>query len=93
MFLAIGVVRRCRRNIWAEFVSEAEKEVFIRGRVPQSIRARFKATCALRDRDMSDVLKELVEKWLIENEVSTASSEKTAKKSKNSSTDQDEDDE
>jgi hypothetical protein len=51
-------------------VSEAEKEVFIRGRVPESVRARFKATCALRGRDMSDVLRELVEKWLADNETS-----------------------
>lgn len=51
-------------------MSEAEKEVFIRGRVPESVRARFKATCALRGRDMSDVLRELVEKWLADNETS-----------------------
>lgn len=49
-------------------MSEAEKPVFVRGRVPDSVRARFKATCALRGRDMSDVLKELIEKWLDENE-------------------------
>jgi len=49
-------------------VSEAEKQVFVRGRVPDLIRARFKATCALQGRDMSDVLKELIEKWLAENE-------------------------
>lgn len=51
-------------------MSEAEKEVFIRGRVPEAVRARFKATCALRGRDMSDVLRELVEKWLADNETS-----------------------
>ena len=49
-------------------VSEAEKQVFVRGRVPESVRARFKATCALEGRDMGDVLKELIEKWLAENE-------------------------
>lgn len=51
-------------------MSEAEKPVFVRGRVPESLRARFKATCALEGRDMSDVLKELIEKWLEENEKS-----------------------
>jgi predicted DNA-binding protein len=49
-------------------VSESEKPVFVRGRVPESLRARFKATCALEGRDMSDVLKELIENWLEENE-------------------------
>jgi hypothetical protein len=49
-------------------VPEAEKEVFIRGRVPEVIRARFKATCALKGRDMGDVLRELVEQWLTDNE-------------------------
>jgi predicted DNA-binding protein len=49
-------------------VSEAENPVFVRGRVPESVRARFKATCALEGRDMSDVLKELIENWLEEHE-------------------------
>lgn len=49
-------------------MSEAEKQVFVRGRVPESVRARFKATCALQGRDMGDVLKELIETWLAENE-------------------------
>ncbi len=49
-------------------MSEAEKPVFVRGRVPESVRARFKAVCALEGRDMSDVLNELIEKWLAENE-------------------------
>ncbi|WP_348230285.1 plasmid partition protein ParG [Trichocoleus desertorum] len=42
--------------------------MFVRGRVPESIRARFKATCALQGRDMSDVLGELIEQWLQKNE-------------------------
>ena len=49
-------------------MSEAENQVFVRGRVPESVRARFKATCALEGRDMSEVLRELIEKWLQENE-------------------------
>ena len=49
-------------------MSEAENQVFVRGRVPESIRARFKATCALEGRDMSEVLRELIEKWLEEHE-------------------------
>ena len=49
-------------------MSEAEKPVFVRGVVPESVRARFKATCALEGRDMGNVLKELIEKWLEERE-------------------------
>ncbi|MBF2016359.1 MAG: ParG [Rivularia sp. T60_A2020_040] len=49
-------------------MTQKENQVFIRGRVPESLRARFKAMCALKGRDMGDVLKELVEKWLEDNE-------------------------
>jgi len=49
-------------------VSEAETPVFIRSRVPESVRARFKAACALQSRDMSEVLEELIMQWLKENE-------------------------
>ena len=49
-------------------MSEAENQVFVRGRVPESVRARFKATCALEGRDMSEVLRELIEQWLEEHE-------------------------
>ncbi|MEP0755634.1 hypothetical protein NDA03_25980 [Trichocoleus sp. Lan] len=55
---------------------ETEKEVFIRGRVPEAVRARFKATCALQGRDMGDVLRELVEQWLIDNEAPTPTKKK-----------------
>ena len=47
---------------------ETEKPVFIRGRVPESVRARFKAACALRGQDMGEVLGELIVKWLEEHE-------------------------
>lgn len=53
-----------------------EKEVFIRGRVPETVRARFKATCALLGRDMGEVLRELVEQWLVENAESTPTTKK-----------------
>lgn len=49
-------------------VSEPEQSVFIRGRVPESVRARFKSICALQRRDMSEVLVELINKWLEEHE-------------------------
>ncbi len=62
-------------------MEEAEEQVFVRGRVPESVRARFKATCALQGRDMSDVLKELIEKWLAENENLPALRRKAASKS------------
>ncbi|MEG4589701.1 ParG [Microcoleus sp. MOSTC5] len=47
---------------------ETERDVFIRGRVPESVRARFKATCALRGQDMGEVLGEIILKWLEEYE-------------------------
>jgi len=50
--------------------TETEKAVFIRGRVPESIRARFKAACALRGQDMGDALGEMIMKWLEEHEPS-----------------------
>lgn len=62
-------------------MNEAEEQVFVRGRVPESVRARFKATCALQGRDMSDVLKELIEKWLVENENSSRLRRKAVEKS------------
>lgn len=48
--------------------TETEKPVFVRGRVPESMRARFKAACALRGQDMGEVLQELIMKWLEEHE-------------------------
>ena len=48
--------------------TETEKPVFVRGRVPESVRARFKAACALRGQDMGEVLQELIMKWLEEHE-------------------------
>lgn len=45
-----------------------ETPVFIRSRVPESVRARFKAACALQSRDMSEVLEGLIMDWLKENE-------------------------
>jgi hypothetical protein len=43
-------------------------EGYVRGRVPESVRARFKASCALQGRDMSEVLEELIKRWLEEHE-------------------------
>jgi hypothetical protein len=51
--------------------TETERAVFIRGRVPESVRARFKAACALRGQDMGDALGEMILKWLEEHEPST----------------------
>lgn len=47
---------------------DEEKPVFVRARVPQKTRARLKAACALQGRDMNDVIKELIDKWLQEND-------------------------
>ena len=63
-------------------MSEAEKPVFIRSRVPESVRARFKAACALQSRDMSEVLEELINRWLEEYEAGAGKAE--AKRSKTS---------
>jgi hypothetical protein len=52
---------------------ESERPVFIRGRVPESVRARFKAACALRGQDMGEVLGEMIMKWLEEHEPSPLS--------------------
>jgi ParG len=63
-------------------VSEPEKPVFVRGRVPESVRARFKASCALQGRDMSEVLEELIKKWLEEYEAPAPPSATKAKRDK-----------
>lgn len=47
---------------------DEEKPVFVRARVPQKVRARFKAACALQGKGINDVLNELIERWLEENE-------------------------
>lgn len=45
-----------------------EKQVFVRGRVKESVRARFKAMCAIRNRTMDSVMEEIILKWLRDNE-------------------------
>lgn len=45
-----------------------EKQVFVRGRVEESVRARFKAMCAIKNRTMDSVMEEIILKWLQENE-------------------------
>ena len=52
-----------------------EKQVFVRGRVAESIRGRFKALCALKNRTMDSVMEELILKWLSENELSAKNKE------------------
>lgn len=42
----------------------AEKEVFVRGKVSESLKARFKAACALINKPMDQVMAELIEDWL-----------------------------
>jgi hypothetical protein len=44
-----------------------EKTVFVRGRVAESVRSRFKSVCALKNRTMDSVMEELILKWLEEN--------------------------
>jgi len=45
-----------------------EKSVFVRGRVPESVKIRFKATCALKNKTMDSVMEELIVNWLEKNE-------------------------
>ena len=66
-------------------MSEVEKPVFIRSRVPESVRARFKAACALQSRDMSEVLEELINKWLEEYEAVGKGEAKRSKADKSAS--------
>ncbi len=47
---------------------DEEKPVFVRARVSQKLRAKFKAACALEGKGINDVLNELIEKWLEEHE-------------------------
>ena len=41
-----------------------EKSVFVRGRVTETVRAKFKSACALQNRTMDSVMEELILKWL-----------------------------
>ncbi|MBC1218848.1 ParG [Nostoc sp. UCD121] len=41
-----------------------EKQVFVRGKISESQKARFKAACALINRPMDEVMAELIEEWL-----------------------------
>ena len=41
-----------------------EKSVFVRGRVTETVRARFKSACALQNRTMDSVMEELILNWI-----------------------------
>lgn len=41
-----------------------EKTVSIRVQMPDSLRAKFKAECALKGETMNDVVVSLIEQWL-----------------------------
>ncbi|MEI3650315.1 MAG: plasmid partition protein ParG [Dolichospermum lemmermannii FEM_B0920] len=54
-----------------------EKSVFVRGRVTETVRARFKSACALQNRTMDSVMEELILNWLEQqNPNSTAQNSK-----------------
>lgn len=42
-------------------------EESIRVYLPKEKKLRFKAACVVQDRDMSDVVNEMIDKWLEEN--------------------------
>ncbi|MEL7316611.1 MAG: plasmid partition protein ParG [Cyanobacteria bacterium J06559_3] len=44
-----------------------DKTVAIRVQMPQTLRAKFKAQCALTGKSMNEAVVELVEQWLLEN--------------------------
>ena len=44
------------------------KTVAIRVQMPQMLRAKLKAQCALQGKSMNEVVVELVEQWLLESE-------------------------
>ncbi|MBE7386252.1 MAG: ParG [Leptolyngbya sp. SIO1E4] len=46
----------------------ADKIVAIRVQMPNTLRAKFKAQCALKDKSMNEVVVELIEQWLSESE-------------------------
>ncbi|NER79422.1 MAG: copy number control protein [Leptolyngbya sp. SIO1D8] len=43
------------------------KTVAIRVQMPDTLRAKFKAQCALQSKTMNEIVVELIEKWLSEN--------------------------
>lgn len=45
-----------------------EKKVFVRGRVAESIKTKFKAMCAIENQTMDSVMEQLIKKWLEEKE-------------------------
>ncbi|MBD1809086.1 hypothetical protein H6F98_27055 [Microcoleus sp. FACHB-SPT15] len=49
-------------------VSETVAEDSIRVYLSKEKKVRFKAACVLQDRDMSDVVNELIDQWLEQNE-------------------------
>ena len=46
----------------------ADKTVAIRVQMPNTLQAKFKAQCALKDKSMNEVVVELGEEWLSERE-------------------------
>lgn len=45
----------------------ADKAVAIRVQMPEKLRAKFKARCALQGKTMNEVVVALIEQWLAEN--------------------------
>jgi len=45
-----------------------EKKVFVRGRVAESVKIKFKARCAIENQTMDSVMEELIKNWLEEKE-------------------------
>ncbi len=50
-------------------IIEAVAEDSIRVYLSKEKKLRFKAACVLQDRDMSDVVNEMIDQWLEQNEI------------------------
>lgn len=61
-------MREWEESFDSKLTMDEEKPVFVRARVSQKLRAKFKAACALEGKGINDVLNELIEKWLKEHE-------------------------
>ena len=42
----------------------AEREVYVRGKVKESVKVRFKAACVMQKKPMDEIMEELILEWL-----------------------------
>jgi ParG len=56
-----------------------EKQVKMSVYLPEDVRARFKAACAMRKVSMNQVITDFIEEWLEQNETSSRAKKKEDK--------------